>query len=56
MRFREGLFCNHKQMWRSYAIDGWNDYNMTYTNRISTVFEFNNKGKVSNVTRNLDKR
>ena len=43
-------------MWRSYAIDGWNDLQHDLIQIGSTVFEFNNKGKVSNVTRNLDKR
>ena len=57
MRFSEGpSFAHHKQMWRSYAIDGWNDLQHDHIQIGSTVFEFNNKGKVSNVTRNLDKR
>jgi hypothetical protein len=55
MRFSEGPdFAHHKKMWRSYSIDGWEDLQHDHIQLGNTVFEFDNKGKVSNVTRSLN--
>ena len=52
MRFSEGPdFAHHKKMWRSYAIDGWEDLQHEHVQIGSTIFEFNDKGKVTNVKR-----
>ncbi len=52
IRFSEGPdFAHHKKMWRSYAIDGWEDLQHDHVQIGSTIFEFNHKGKVTNVKR-----
>ena len=52
IRFSEGPdFHHHKKLWRSYAIDGWQDLQHDHVQIGSTVFEFNHKGKVTDVKR-----
>jgi len=53
MRFSEGgKFLEHKNQWRSYAIDAWQDMQHDHIQIGSTEFNFNNKGKVVEVIRN----
>jgi len=53
MRFSEGsTFLGHKNQWRSYAIDAWQDMQHDHIQIGSTEFNFNNKGKVFEVIRN----
>jgi hypothetical protein len=53
MRFSEGgKFVEHKNQWRSYAIDAWLDMQQDHIQIGSTEFNFNNKGKVFEVIRN----
>lgn len=57
MRFSEGNeFLQYKANWRSYAIDAWQDLQHGHIQIGNTQFEFNAKGKVTEVTRNLGNR
>ena len=56
MRFSEGPeFLSYKDMWRSYAIDAWQDLQQNHIQIGSTQFGFN-KGKVTEITRNAGNR
>ena len=53
MRFSEGsTFLEHKNMWRSYAIDAWQDLQHDHIQIGTTSFDFDHKGKVLQVHRN----
>ena len=52
MRFSEGsTFLGHKNQWRSYAIDAWQDMQHDHIQLGSTEFNFNNRGKIVEVIR-----
>ena len=53
MRFSEGsAFLEHKSMWRSYAIDAWQDLQHDHIQIGTTSFDFDHTGKVLEVHRN----